>query len=214
MTLLIATRNGHKVGEIRAILGEGFRYLTLADVPGAPAVIEDAPTFAGNAAKKATELAAHLLRQRPSLIPEGAVLADDSGLEVDALGGAPGVHSARFAALDAGTAAGNAPDADNNTKLLRLLAEVPADKRTARFRCVIAWAPAGGGPVRTFDGACEGRIEFAPRGQGGFGYDPLFVPAGYERSFAELGEEEKNQLSHRAAALGKLKAWLDSQSGR
>jgi XTP/dITP diphosphohydrolase len=221
MTLLIATRNAHKVGEIRAMLGEGFRYLTLDDVPDAPRVIEDAATFVGNAAKKATELAAHLLSHHPSLITDGAVLADDSGLEVDALGGAPGVHSARYAALDLAVGrapAGNSPDADNNAKLLRRLANVPAEQRTARFRCVIALARVrmkvtdkvkfGGWNLETFEGACEGRIEFAPRGQGGFGYDPLFVPAGFDRSFAELTEEEKNRLSHRAAALAKLKAWL------
>ena len=86
--------------------------------------------------------------------------------------------------------------------------QVPLEQRTARFRCVIALARLGGGSVATFDGVCEGRIEFAPRGQGGFGYDPLFVPAGFDRSFAELGEEEKNRLSHRAAALTKLKRWL------
>ena len=210
MTFMIATCNRHKVSEIRAILGGDFRYLTLADVPGAPAAVEDAPTFAGNAAKKATELAAHLLTHHFSLVTDGAVLADDSGLEVDALGGAPGVHSARFAALDRGAVetAGNSPDADNNAKLLRLLMQVPLEQRTARFRCVIALARLGGGSVATFDGVCEGRIEFAPRGQGGFGYDPLFVPAGFDRSFAELGEEEKNRLSHRAAALTKLKRWL------
>jgi XTP/dITP diphosphohydrolase len=221
MTLLIATRNAHKVGEIRAILGGGFRYLTLNDVPDAPPVIEDAATFLGNAAKKATELAMYLLQYHPTLITDGAVLADDSGLEVDALGGAPGVHSARYAALDlaAGTApAGNSPDADNNAKLLRRLANVPVEQRTARFRCVIALARVrmkttgslqrGGWDLETFEGACEGRIEFAPRGQGGFGYDPLFVPAGFDRSFAELSEEEKNRISHRAAALARLKAWL------
>lgn len=227
MTFLIATRNRHKVGEIRAILGNDHRYLSLADVPDAPVVIEDAPTFAGNAAKKATALAAHLLTRHPALLAEGPlyVLADDSGLEVDALGGAPGVHSARFAALDhapAGVPHGNTPDADNNARLLRLLADVPAERRTARFRCVIAIArlggnnsgraAAGGWTVETFDGVCEGRIEFAPRGQGGFGYDPLFVPAGWDRSFAELDEEEKNRLSHRAAALAKLKSWLAQQS--
>jgi XTP/dITP diphosphohydrolase len=220
VTLLLATRNRHKVGEIRAILGEGFRYLTLDDVAGAPAVIEDAPTFAGNAAKKATELAAHLLAHHPALVTDGAVLADDSGLEVDALNGAPGVHSARFAALDRGTGApaGNSPDGDNNAKLLRLLANVPEEKRSARFRCVIALArvrskvteslKSGGWKLETFEGACEGRIDCAPRGRGGFGYDPLFVPTGFDCSFAELGEAEKNRLSHRAAALAKLLDWL------
>jgi XTP/dITP diphosphohydrolase len=222
MTLLIATRNKHKVGEIQAILGEGFQYLTLDDVPDAPRVIEDAATFVGNAAKKATELADYLFKEHPALITDGAVLADDSGLEVDALGGATGVHSARYAALGtaAGSTAGNSPDADNNAKLLRRLANVPAEQRIARFRCVIALARVrmkttgsfkrAGWDLETFEGACEGRIEFAPRGQGGFGYDPLFVPVGFDRSFAELSEEEKNRLSHRAAALAKLKAWLAS----
>ena len=139
-TLLIATRNLHKVGEIRAILGAGFQTLTLDDFPGAPKVVEDAETFAGNATKKAVELATwlgsnpSLLAHHPSLV---FVLADDSGLEVDALNGAPGVHSARFAALDKHE---NSADADNNAKLLRLLKNIPAEKRSARFRCVVALA--------------------------------------------------------------------------
>jgi XTP/dITP diphosphohydrolase len=210
--LLISTRNDHKTKEIQAMLGAGFQCYTLKSYPDAPEVIEDAGTFAGNAAKKATELAAWLGRGLP-LESEGVpdfVLADDSGLEVDALGGAPGVHSARFAAMDSG-AKGNSNDADNNAKLLRLLKDVPSAKRTARFRCVIALVqmPGLGGqanlPVQMFDGACEGRIDFAPRGQGGFGYDPLFVPSGFELSFAELGETAKNQISHRAKALEKLR---------
>ncbi len=223
-TLIIATRNRHKVGEIRAILGEGFRVLTLDDFPGAPAVVEDAPTFAGNATKKAVELARWISARAPGGAQPGEssfVLADDSGLEVDALGGAPGVHSARFAALDA-KSAGNSSDADNSAKLLRLLADVPVEKRTARFRCVLALtpvAPAGAdnaSPVcaadefelstETFDGTCEGRIGFAPQGSGGFGYDPLFIPEGGTATFAELGEEIKNQSSHRAQALAKLHA--------
>lgn len=225
ITLLIATRNAHKVGEIRAILGESFGYLTLNDFPDAPKVMEDADTFAGNATKKAVELARWLassspITRHPSL---AFVLADDSGLEVDALDGAPGVHSARFAALDKNE---NSPDADNNTKLLRLLKEVPVEQCTARFRCVIALAPlpepkaeaespVSASPVcyadefgletELFDGACEGKIIRALRGQNGFGYDPLFVPDGFEESFAELGEDLKNQLSHRARALAKLK---------
>ena len=226
-TLLIATRNTHKVGEIRAILGEGFRYLTLKDFPTAPNVIEDAATFAGNASKKAVELARWLNEEKLStfnLQPSTVfVLADDSGLEVDALNGKPGVHSARFAALDTG-GQGNSSDADNNAKLLRLLKDVPLEKRTARFRCVLALTPVISEPVesaspvcyadehelqtRFFDGACEGRIEFAPRGQGGFGYDPLFVPAAFNESFAELGEELKNRISHRAQALTELRSAL------
>ncbi len=211
-TFLIATRNAHKVGEIRAILGGEFQFLTLNDFPGAPAVVEDAATFAGNATKKAVELA-QWLAARPGPRAAGlSVLADDSGLEVDALQGAPGVHSARFAAVDH-LKDGNTPDADNNAKLLRLLREVPAEQRAARFRCVLALTPVGAAPVtELFDGACEGRIDLAPRGQGGFGYDPLFIPHGFAQSFAELGEATKNQLSHRAKALGKLQAWLGTQA--
>jgi XTP/dITP diphosphohydrolase len=135
-TMLIATRNAHKVGEIQAILGAEFRCLTLKEFPGVPAVVEDAETFAGNATKKAVELAKWLARAiNGQLSTINYVLADDSGLEVDALNGAPGVHSARFAALDKNE---NSTDADNNAKLLRLLKDVQPEKRTARFRCVIA----------------------------------------------------------------------------
>jgi XTP/dITP diphosphohydrolase len=220
-TLLIATRNRHKVGEIRAILGKRLQFLTLDDFSGAPKVEENANTFAGNASKKAVELARWLAgnQSKPDF-----VLADDSGLEVDALNGAPGVHSARFAALDMHE---NSKDADNNAKLLRLLKDVPSEKRTARFRCVIALVPVAHGKIENaspvcfadefepqlFDGACEGRIQFSASGQGGFGYDPLFVPAGFELTFAELGEDVKNQLSHRAQALAKLKVVLDERRG-
>ena len=216
-TLLIATRNRHKVQEIRTILGDAFRYLSLDDFPGAPAIREHAATFSGNAALKATGLA-RWLTETPAAAARLAnsgdvlVLADDSGLEVDALDGAPGVHSARFAALDAGTD-GNSPDAANNAKLLRLLAHVPSAKRTARFRCALALAPVPGrgqarGETRFFAGACEGHIDCGPRGAGGFGYDPLFIPRGFEQSFAELGEETKNRLSHRAAALARMRTEL------
>ena len=220
-TLLIATRNAHKVGEIQAILGGNFRCLTLKDFPGAPAVVEDAETFSGNATKKAVALAKWLTsgpsnHQLPTI---NFILADDSGLEVDALNGAPGVHSARFAALDKNE---NSSDADNNVKLLRLLKNVPPEKRTSRFRCVIALVPAAdkriesASPVcfadecgvQIFDGACAGRIQLAASGQGGFGYDPLFVPDGFQKSFAELGEAEKNKISHRARALAKLKMFF------
>lgn len=226
LSLLVATRNAHKVAEIRAILAERFDFLSLNDFPASPKVVEDAATFTGNATKKAVELARWLAQNTKLEIPNLFVLADDSGLEVDALNGAPGVHSARFAALDSG-AADNSPDAENNAKLLGLLKDVPAAKRTGRFRCVLALTPVdletrdtklatSASPVcyadefelqtEIFDGACEGRIDFAPRGRGGFGYDPLFIPAGFEQSFAELGEETKNQISHRAKALAKLKA--------
>ncbi len=215
ITLLIATRNDHKVGEIRAILGEQFRYQTLRDFPGAPSVIEDADTFEGNATKKAVELAQWLSQMRSAEcgVQNGFVLADDSGLEVDALDGKPGIHSARFAAMDTGKS-GNAPDADNNAKLMRLLKDVPAEKRTARFRCVIALVschpPSSILLPQMFPGTCEGRIDVSPRGNGGFGYDPLFIPDGFDVSFAELGEEVKNTLSHRSKALGKLQTWYNA----
>lgn len=229
-SLLIATRNAHKVGEIRAILGKDIPCLSLNDYPGAPRVVEDAGTFAGNATKKAVELA-RWLASRPQFESGNLfVLADDSGLEVDALNGAPGIHSARFAALDRG-GSGNSPDSENNAKLLGLLKEVPTEKRTARFRCVLALTPTGveiGGPpcktpaspvcladdfelqTQIFEGTCEGRIDFAPRGGGGFGYDPLFIPKGCEQSFAELGEDLKNRISHRSKALAKLKNRLSA----
>jgi XTP/dITP diphosphohydrolase len=230
-TLLIATRNDHKVGEIRAILSGQFRYLTLRDFPDAPAVIEDAATFAGNATKKSVQLARWLASSHishPQLTFPLFVLADDSGLEVDALNGAPGVHSARFAAFDT-QSEGNSPDADNNAKLLRLLKDVPQEKRTARFRCVLALTPVmapsatNASPVcaadefelqtEVFDGACEGRIGFEAVGQGGFGYDPLFTPDGHQQTFAELGEATKNQLSHRAKALEALRKRLIQPPG-
>jgi XTP/dITP diphosphohydrolase len=241
LTLLIATRNAHKVGEIRAILGEEFQYLTLNDFPDAPEVVEDAGTFSGNATKKAVTLAKWLAETDSGRaankeagqwrMEDGVVytLADDSGLEVDALGGAPGVHSARFAALDTGVP-GNSSTADNNAKLLRLLEGVRLERRTARFRCVVALAPVvwagkqGASPIcyadevelRTelFEGKCEGRIGLAPRGGGGFGYDPLFVPEGHEATFAELGEEVKNRLSHRGKALARLKGRLQADQGK
>ncbi len=214
LTFILATRNRHKASEIQAVLGPDCRCLTLAELPGAPAVVEDAPTFAGNARKKALALAEWL---RSASLPGGVgdawVLADDSGLEVDALGGAPGVHSARFAARDTGQP-GNSSDAENNAKLLRLLAGVPAERRTARFRCVIALAPTSAaadlkpGVAQLFEGACEGRILDEPRGNHGFGYDPLFLPDGQARTFAELAEDAKNRLSHRARALAQVRAWL------
>lgn len=221
--LVIATRNKHKVEEIRALLRHGFDITTLEAYPGAPTVVEDAHTFAGNATKKAVELARYIATLDDRAAAPAFALADDSGLEVDALNGAPGVHSARFAA-EAAQTSGNTPDAENNAKLLRLLKDVPPDKRTARFRCVIALTPivpieaTGASPVcaaderelqtEIFDGTCEGRIQSAATGAKGFGYDPLFIPNGFTQSFAELGEEVKNRISHRARALEKLHRWL------
>ncbi|PAW83511.1 MAG: non-canonical purine NTP pyrophosphatase [Pedosphaera sp. Tous-C6FEB] len=209
-TLLIATRNAHKVGEIQTILGAGFRCRALLqEFPDAPVPVEDADSFAGNAVLKARSLAdwlASLPAARELAAEQAWVLADDSGLEVDVLGGAPGIHSARFAALDSAST-GNSPDRDNNAKLLRLLAGVPVAKRSARFRCALALVPVGRADApQIFEGTCEGRIDLDPRGAGGFGYDPLFIPAGREQSFAELGEETKSRISHRSQALGTLRA--------
>lgn len=220
-TLVIATRNAHKAAEIQAMLGEHFRCLTLREFPGAPEVVEDAPTFLGNALKKSVELAIWLAKTRPAALGEGEArtLADDSGLEVDALDGAPGVFSARFAAIDTGLP-GNSPDAQNNAKLLRLLDQVPAEKRTGRFRCALALTPARAASVEdlvsssiTAEGACEGVILREARGAGGFGYDPLFVPVGFDKTFSELGEGVKNRISHRSNALKLLRAALGDRLG-
>jgi XTP/dITP diphosphohydrolase len=201
--ILIATRNAHKVQEIRQILGGDIEFLTLRDFPDAPEVIEDADTFEGNARKKASELARWLATQPVATSRDIFVMADDSGLEVDALNGAPGVHSARFAAGD--KTKGNSSDAENNAKLLRLLRGVPLEKRSARFRCVIALVGIRDSTnVQTFAGTCEGQIQLEAHGGHGFGYDPLFIPTGFSKTFAELGDAEKNKISHRARALAKL----------
>ena len=229
-TLLVATGNAHKVEEIRQILGGDFHCLTLRDFPGAPAAVEDAATFAGNATKKVLALA-EWLEKNPGPVFRAVevqmpfyVVADDSGLEVDALDGAPGVRSARFAAGDAPGPA-NAPDSANNAKLLRLLEGRPAQQRTARFRCVLAVLrmvfspetrralPFSPEQIVLFDGICEGSISGMASGRGGFGYDPLFVPEGCAQSFAELGEETKNKLSHRARALEKLRQFIGKEIG-
>ncbi len=184
MRLLVATRNPKKLIEIRGILAlPGVELLCIEDAGmPLPEVEEDGDTFEANAIKKAVTLA--LASGMPTL-------GDDSGLEVDALEGAPGVYSARYA--------GEPCDDDaNNRKLLGMLEG--QGHRRARFRCVIALAMPDG-RVTTVSGCCEGRIVTAPRGTGGFGYDPLFVPEGYSQTFAELGPDEKHRVSHRGAAL-------------
>jgi len=184
--LLVATKNSHKTAEIRAMLGLGWEITDLNAHPNVAAPEETGATFAENAAIKAVAAS--------QLFP-GLVLADDSGLEVDALGGAPGVHSARYAGP-------GASDADNRARLLRELAaaDAPGKSRAARFRCVMAVAQAGR-VLATFDGAVEGVIIDEEKGAGGFGYDALFVPEGHCETFAELPSEVKNCLSHRARAL-------------
>ena len=190
MKLALATRNAHKLEEIHAIFNtDGMEICSALDFPNLPDTIEDRDTFEGNAIKKAQELC------DATGLPS---MADDSGLEVDALDGAPGVTSARYAGEPCDYAA-------NNKKLLRELAG--NKNRAARFRTVIALARPGQKPL-TVSGACEGKIIEEPRGTNGFGYDPLFVPTGYSETFAELPAAVKNKISHRANALAEAsKQW-------
>jgi XTP/dITP diphosphohydrolase len=209
-TLFVATGNAHKVEEIRSVLGTTFRVISQKDLGLYLEPEETGSTFAENARIKALTWARHLGSGSGVQAVDG-VLADDSGLEVDVLGGAPGVHSARYAHLETGQP-GNAPDAANNDRLLRELTRFPVARWTARFKCVLALAPVRPGvagdvlesETRWFEGACEGRIQPLGSGVGGFGYDPLFVPEGETRSFAELGASVKNRISHRARALAAL----------
>ena len=194
--LVIASRNEKKKQELLQIIGDlDLKVATLNEFPGAPEVEEDGLTFRDNAIKKAREVA----RFTGCL-----TLADDSGLEVDALGGSPGVYSARFAGEPT-------DDERNNRKLMEMLRGVPAQERTARFRCVIAIAFPDD-RVETTEGICEGRISITPGGQGGFGYDPLFVPDGFSQTFAELGPEVKNRISHRGKALQEVSKLLQELS--
>lgn len=192
--LFIATRNRHKTAEIRSMLGGRFRVEDANDRPGLPSVEETGVTFLENATLKAVTL---------SRLVDGWVLADDSGLEVDALDGAPGVWSSGFGGVEGDHARNNA----------RLMAEMAGrGLRSARFLCTMALAR-GGRREAHFTGAVEGEIARAPAGAGGFGYDPLFIPEGHTRTFAELGDEVKNSLSHRARALEKVVAWLTAEEG-
>ncbi|HBX23518.1 MAG TPA: XTP/dITP diphosphatase [Desulfotomaculum sp.] len=187
MKLVLATRNTGKVKELQELLaGTGMEVISLADFPGVPEVVEDGDTFQANAIKKA--------RQVAETVGE-VTLSDDSGLEVDYLGGAPGVISARFAGAQH-------DDEANNRKLLDLLSAVPWEKRTGRFRCVVALAVPDG-TIETVEGTCEGIITTEPKGDQGFGYDPLFFVPEYEKTFAELNAAEKNLISHRGKALTK-----------
>lgn len=197
MELLIATSNTGKLIEIEAMLKNlPIQVLSLASLTAPPKVIEDGKTFEDNAFKKARTLAD---------FSGYATLADDSGLMVDALGGEPGVRSARYAGEDA-------TDDLHNQKLLRALANVPAEKRTARFVCVLALClPSSSAPNHWFfRGECEGRIAFAQKGENGFGYDPVFFYPPLAMTFAELGREAKSHVSHRGSALTKLARALRS----
>ncbi len=191
--LVIATTNRGKLAELRQLLeGRGVKVMGLCDIGGVPEAAETGKNFSENARQKAVFYGTLL---------GGWILADDSGLEVDALGGAPGVHSARFAGGDG--ADGASRDRANNAKLLGLLAEVPPEKRTARFRCSLCLCY-GGEVVLEVEGQVEGRILSEPRGENGFGYDPLFLISAAGKTAAELGNGEKNALSHRGMALRAL----------
>ncbi len=192
MEIVLATRNKKKLEEIKRITaGLPITILSLQDFPDCPETVEDRDSFEGNAIKKAAEICRCTGR---------IALADDSGLEVDALGGAPGVYSARYAGEGAN-------DVKNNEKLLAELSAVPAAKRTARFVCCIALAfPEG--VTRTFFGYANGHIGPQPKGKTGFGYDPVFVPQGFTRTFAEMTAAEKDNLSHRGKALENLAEFL------
>lgn len=205
MEIVLATRNIKKAGELRRIMNENVTILTLDDLPSCPEVEEDAGTFEGNAIKKAVTIAK---------CTQKAVAADDSGLEVYALNNAPGVMSARYAGK-------NAEDIDNTNKLLCEMQHLTDEQRGARFVCCIALAlPSGLSAglsdgideikVETFFGYAEGFIAKELHGSMGFGYDPVFYPAGHARTFAEMTDEEKDALSHRRAALEGLKGYLRS----
>jgi XTP/dITP diphosphohydrolase len=188
--LLVSTRNRHKLREIRNILGARFEVADLSILPTMHEVEETGTSFDENADLKAVAA---------SQLFEGWVIADDSGLEVDALGGSPGVYSARYAGE-------TASDSENNALLLKNLEEVPEQKRRARFRCVIVLARVGR-KLAAFSGVVDGLIASSPRGAEGFGYDPLFIPDGFSETFGELPVATKNRLSHRARALDQLRAW-------
>ena len=185
--LIVATRNTHKTSEIRKLLGPSFSILDLSTRADWPEIIENGATFTENACLKALAI---------SRVCQDLVLADDSGLEVDALDGAPGIFSARYAGEPA-------TDQQNIAKLLQALVSLRSGVQTARFRCVIAVARQGK-IIHTAEGCVEGTISDRPRGTGGFGYDPVFQPAGYDKTFGELPAETKNQISHRARALRAL----------
>ncbi|NLI75516.1 MAG: RdgB/HAM1 family non-canonical purine NTP pyrophosphatase [Candidatus Riflebacteria bacterium] len=192
MILWVATRNRHKVEEIGGILGPGYELKSLLDLPDFPEVEEDGATYRENAAKKA-----RVLWERV----KAPVFADDSGLEVDALGGRPGVHSMRYSAPDP-------THAKNIEKLLGELQGVPLLQRTARFRCTLVHRDAEGNE-QVFEGVVEGVIGFAVQGEGGFGFDPVFILPERGLTVAQMSAEEKNQISHRGRAVLALRRHLE-----
>lgn len=213
--LAVATGNKHKLAEIASLMETSpDRIWSPAQFPGYVEPVEDGMTFTENAVLKAAALSQHLrskhaghvifseLRHRPLW-----VMADDSGLAVDFLDGKPGVHSARYASVDP-DASGNAPDEANTRKLLNALEGVPEIQRGARFVCVLATIEMVSGSVHCFEGSCEGTIAMSPTGDQGFGYDPIFIPAGYDQSMAQLGDPVKSTISHRAKAVALFRNFL------
>jgi XTP/dITP diphosphohydrolase len=204
--ILIATSNPGKLRDFAGAAAlHGIEIAGIPNFASLPLVVEDGSTFEENAQKKAEEYSQHAARE--------IVVADDSGLEVDALNGAPGVHSARYAADRPELAETNTDDDANNARLLRELKNIIPEKRTGRFVCVLA-AARDGKTLATFSGAAEGIILDAPRGTNGFGYDPLFYFPQIQKTFAELSAEEKSRHSHRGAAFRKFLEWCNKQQQR
>ncbi len=197
MEIIAATQNSHKIKEIGAIVSKFGMAVVSRDDAGVPdfEIEETGSTFEENSYIKAKTIMDHIGGSKP-------VIADDSGLEVDFLSGAPGVYSARYGGID-----GNGADNGNNKKLLSELEGVPAEKRTARFVSVITLLFPDGRKI-TARGECDGRVATGLMGDNGFGYDPLFIPVGYDQSFAQIDPDEKNRISHRAKALERLSELL------
>lgn len=201
--ILIATSNSGKLRDFAgAARSHPVRVRGVPKLSSLPRVIEDGLTFEANARKKAEYYS--------RFVPGELVLADDSGLEIDALDGAPGVHSARYAAQEPHRAESNSDDEENNARVLRELRGVPRERRRGRFVCVIA-AARDGQTLGTFRGAAEGIILQQPQGSGGFGYDPLFYFPEIRKTFAELAPEEKARYSHRGAAFRKFLSWYEQK---
>jgi XTP/dITP diphosphohydrolase len=201
--ILIATSNAGKLRDFAgAAAPHGIEIASMPNFVSFPPVVEDGLTFEENARKKAEEYSRHA--------PGEIIVADDSGLEVDALNGAPGVNSARYAADQPHLASENTDDEANNARLLRELRKIPPESRTGRFVCVLA-AARDGQTLATFRGTAEGVILDSRRGTNGFGYDPLFYFPQIQKTFAELGAEEKAGYSHRGAAFRQFLEWCDDQ---
>jgi len=194
--ILLATRNRHKTREIQIMLGAGVIVTDATEHAHLPEIEETGVTFEENSKLKAEGISRHV---------SGIVLADDSGLEVDALGKEPGVYSARYAGP-------NCTDEANTALVLSKMKGFPHEVRTARFRCVLAVAQ-NGETLAVFDGTVEGTLAHEVRGEGGFGYDPIFMPLGHDQTFGELSAEIKHTMSHRSRAMAQFKEWWAARQG-